>query len=80
MKQSFSSHVTFLSSREFSDVFAISSSHANTNLLIRHFLQEQFFVSKYMSILHALLHSQSCELGFHVQSSSQEPQSCNSLH
>ena len=41
-------HITFLSSGEVSVVFSISSSHANTNLHIRRFSQEQFLVSKYL--------------------------------
>ena len=40
-------------------VFNISSSHVNTKLLKRRFSNEQFLISKYSSILHALLHSQS---------------------
>ena len=36
------SHVTFLSSSGVLVVFNISFSHANTNLPIRRFLQEQF--------------------------------------
>ena len=50
--------VTSLSSSEVSFVFIISSSHANTNLPNRRFSHEQLLMSKYSSILHALLHSQ----------------------
>ena len=39
------------------------------------FLHEQFTISKYSSILHALLRSQSHEIGFHIELSLQETQS-----
>ena len=64
IRQLFFSHVTFLSSSEISVVFSITSSHASTNLPNRRFLQEIFLISKYWSILHAFLHSQSHVLGF----------------
>ena len=64
IRQLFFSHVTFLSSSEISVVFSITSSHASTNLPNRHFLQEIFLISKYSSIFHALLHSQSHVPGF----------------
>ena len=44
----------------------ISSTHANTNLPKRRFSHEQFLISKHLSILHALLHSQSHVLGLHI--------------
>ena len=50
-------HITFLSSSEASIVFNISSLYSNTNFGTRHFLEEQFLTSKYLSILHALFHS-----------------------
>ena len=50
-------YVTFSSTSEVSVVFNISSSDA--------FLHEQFLVSKYSSVLHALLHSQLHTLEFH---------------
>ena len=46
-------------------LFNISSSHPNTNLPIRCFSHDQFLVSKYSSILHALLDLQSHVLEFH---------------
>ena len=46
-------HATFLSLTKVSFVFNVSSSHSTTNLLIRHFAQEQFLISKYSPILHA---------------------------
>ena len=55
--QLFFARVTFSLSSEFSVVFNISSSHDNTNLPIRRFSHEQFLISKYSSVLHALLHS-----------------------
>ena len=55
---------TFLWLSKFSVIFNISSSHFNTNLRIRHVSQEHLLISKYSSILHALLHSQSHVLGF----------------
>ena len=64
IRQLFFSHVTFLSSSEISVVFSITSSHASTNLPNRRFLQEIFLISKYSSIFHALLHSQSHVPGF----------------
>ena len=64
IRQLFFSHVTFLSSSEISVVFSITSSHASTNLPNRYFLQEIFLISKYSSIFHALLHSQSHVPGF----------------
>ena len=41
---------------EVSVVLNVLSSHSNTNLLFNRFLHKQFLVSKYSSILHALLH------------------------
>ena len=41
---------------EISVVFNISSSHGNANLSSRRFLHEKLLISKYLSILHALLH------------------------
>ena len=59
-------HVTFLSSIEVSVLFKISSSHSNTSLPIRYFLDEKFLISKCSSILHALLYLQSHVLVFHL--------------
>ena len=60
------SYITFLSTIDLvSIVFKISSSHANTNLPKRRFLNEQFSMSKYSLILNALSHSQWNVLGFH---------------
>ena len=56
----------YLSLSKVTVVFDLSSSHSNTNLPIRRFLQEQFLISKYSSKLHALLHSQSHVLGFSI--------------
>ena len=70
----------FLSLSKFLVVFNISSSHSNMNLPIRRFSQEQFLTTKYSSILHALLHSQSHVLGFHIQRFLQKSKSSNSLH
>ena len=53
---------------EFSVVFNISSSQTNANLSSRHFLYENCLISKYLSILHALLQLQSEVLEFHIQS------------
>ena len=51
----------------FSDVNFLSwTEHANTNLPNRRFLHNYFFVSKYTSILHTLLHSQSHALRLHI--------------
>ena len=50
------SDITSLSAREFSVVFNVLSSQANTNLSIKWFLHEQFLISKSSSILHDLLH------------------------
>ena len=47
-------------------IFNILSSHTNTNLKNRRFLHKHFLISKYSSILHALLRSQSHVLGFHM--------------
>ena len=47
----------------FSRVFNISYLHANANLPNRHFSHEQILTSKSLSILHALLYSQSHLLG-----------------
>ena len=47
-------------------VFNISQQHFNTDLPIRCFSQKQFLTSKYSSISHALLHSQSTVQGFHI--------------
>ena len=62
--------VTFLSSSEVSVLLNISSSLANNNLPSRCFSHEQFLISKYLTILQALLHSQFYMLGFHIWSSS----------
>ena len=53
-------HKLFLSLSEVSVVFNISSSYSNTNL------QEQLLRSKYSLNPHALSHSQSHVLGFHM--------------
>ena len=58
--------VTFLSSSDISVVFIYLFSHANTNLLKRRFLYEQFLISQYSSNLHTLLDLQSHKLGFHI--------------
>ena len=55
--------VTFLSSIEVSVVFNIPSSHAYTNFSKRRFSPDQLLTSKYLSVLHPLLHSQSHVLG-----------------
>ena len=55
-------------------------SHVNINLLNRCFSHEQFSISIYSTILHALLHSKSYVLGFYIYSFSQEQQSSISLH
>ena len=47
-------------------VFHISSGHTNSNLSERCFLHKQLLIFKYSTILHALLHSQSYILGFHI--------------
>ena len=47
-------------------VFNTSFSHSNNNLPIIRFSHEQFSISKYYSILHALLHSHSHVLGLHL--------------
>ena len=49
---------TYFHARQVSVVFNISPSHANTNLSSRLFSYEQFSISKYSSILHALSHSE----------------------
>ena len=59
-------HIAILLSSEVSIVFNVSSLHVNTNLSNRHFPHEQFLISKYSSILHALLHSQPHLLWFHM--------------
>ena len=59
-------YVTFSSSGEFSVVFNIPSSHANTISPFRHFTQEQFLVSKYSSILYASIYLQSYVLEIHI--------------
>ena len=46
-------HATFLSLTKVSFVFNVSSPHSTINLLIRHFAQEQFLISKSSPILHA---------------------------
>ena len=56
----------FLSLSKVLVVFNNSSSHSNTDLPIRRFSQNQFLISKYSSLLHALLHSQLRLLGFHI--------------
>ena len=56
----------YLSLRKVLVEFNISSSHSNNSLPIRFFSHEQFLISKYSSILHALLHSQSHVPGFHI--------------
>ena len=66
IRQLLFSNVFFLSSGEVSVVFNISLWHSNTNLLINRFLHEQFLVSKYSSIFHVLLHSQSRVVVFHI--------------
>ena len=66
--------VFFLSSSKVSGVFNISSLHSKTSLPIWRSSHEQFLLSKYLSTVHALLHSQSLVLGFHIYSFSQELQ------
>ena len=56
-RQSFFSFVTFFWSSEVSVEINVSSSHANTYLSIKRFLYEKLLISKYLSILHAWLHS-----------------------
>ena len=63
INQLFFSHVTFLSTSEFSIVFNISFLNVNNNSTNRHF-PEHILISKYLSILQAFLHSQSHILGF----------------
>ena len=57
LRESLFAHDTFLWLSKVSVVFNISSLHANTNLPMRRFSQEQFLISKYSSILHALFYS-----------------------
>ena len=52
MRQLISSRVSFVSSSEVLVAFNISSSYSKTNFTIRRFLHEQFFMFKYLSILH----------------------------
>ena len=66
VRQLFFSHVTFSLSSEVRVAFNISSSHANNSLRNRRFSHKQFLLSKYSSILHALLHSQPHVLEFHI--------------
>ena len=54
--------------------------NVNINLEINGVLDEKSLLSKYSSILHAILHLQSHVLGCHVYSFSQEPESSSSLH
>ena len=49
----------FFSLGKVSVVFNTSSSYSNTNYPIRCFPRKQILISKYSSILHALLHLQS---------------------
>ena len=56
----------FLSLTEVSVEFNISFSYADSNFSNRHFLHEQFLISKYSSILHELLHSQWHMLKFNI--------------
>ena len=65
-RQLYFSHITFSSLSEVPGLFNISSTHANTNLTIRRFSREQFLISKYSSILPALLHSQWHVLVLHM--------------
>ena len=66
IKQLLFVNATFLSLSKLSLVFNISPSHSNANLPIRLFSQDKCLISRHSSILHALLHSQSHVLGFHV--------------
>ena len=72
VRESFFNVLLFLSINKASFVFNIPSSQKNTEIPNRHFLYEQFLIFKYSSILHALLHSQSHVLGFHIYSSLEE--------
>ena len=65
-RKSILSHVTFSLSSEILVVVSISPSHANTNLSIRRFSQEQLLVSWFPTLFHVLLHSQSQVLGFQI--------------
>ena len=60
------SRIAILLSSMVSVAFSTSYSHDKTNLPIRRFLHEQFLISKYSPVLHALLPLQSHVLGFHV--------------
>ena len=82
IRQLFFAHATFLSISKVSVVFNVLSSHYNTNLPIRSFLQKKKkIISKYLSILDTLLHSSVLQvLGFYIQSSFEELQTSNSLH
>ena len=64
MNEDFFSHVIFLSLSEVSVAFNISSSYANAILPKRRFSHEQLLISKYLSVLRALILSQPHVLGF----------------
>ena len=56
----------FLSSSEVSVALIIPSGHDNTNLPNKHFSHEHLLISGYLSLVHALLHSQSYVAGFRM--------------
>ena len=56
----------FYNEVRFQLAFNILSSYSNSNFSIRRFSHEQFLITKYSSILHALLHSQPHILRFHI--------------
>ena len=66
MRQFFFSGINFLSTKMRFQLHVYVILHANTNLPNGSFLHEQFLISKYLPILHALLHLQSQVLGFHL--------------
>ena len=66
IRQLFFYTLLFFPMNEVSVAFNISSTHAKTNLPKRRFSHEQFLISKHLSILHVLLHSQLDVLGLHI--------------
>ena len=66
IRQLLFSYAIFFIKKLASVLFSVLASHANTNLPNRRFQHKQFLISKYLSILHALLQSRSHLLGFHI--------------
>ena len=64
IRQLIISHITFLSISEVSAVFNTPFPYPNTFFLNKGFLSKHFLISKYLSILNVILHSQSHVLGF----------------